>query len=153
MALHTFKNAFPTTAIEDDLGECCTADPVTPAAWAIVEIDAAKLSAVQVAAERAGWEYVGTGDQRPSLPTFTQSYSTASTTVAAIGAWSPPAISASYPAGVTLLNGATASDLNNLAGKCANLEAEITALRAEVVALKGNANALIDVLQAIRAAT
>lgn len=138
---HTFIGSFPKTAIEDAyLPGIITLHGTVGTIHALVEIEDSWLDPVVADAERRGWSYVGTGDQVPDVPTFTQTYSTAGTTIDAIGSFTAPTIVANYASG-------SASELNDLATKCATLEAEVIALRGEVVELKQNANAIVDILQ------
>lgn len=151
MASHTFRLAGPD---DDELNGYLGAGAVTSIAPDLnvykyaTDIDAGALTDAIGAYKARGWVSVGAGDLRPSVPTFTQTYSTASTTITALPSWSAPGIAASYSAGVlNLTNAASNANLNDLAGKCATLEAELAAHRNEIVALKQNINALVDVLQ------
>jgi len=99
-----------------------------------------------------GWASIGAGDQRPAVTTFTQTYSTTTTTITAHPAWTAPDIAtqaAGYSGGLlVLLDAARLSDLQDLAGRCATLEDEVIALRGTVdQCLKIN-NAIVDLLQA-----
>lgn len=156
MAIHTFVQEFPELAIEDELGGgnvISSSGPLVPSQFVTVVIGDDYVDAVKMKASERGFLYVGLGDQAPSVPAFTQSYPTTATTIDALPSWTPPSISGSYSPGITLLTGASATDLNDLADKCSELKEEIVRLRAEIVTLKGNVNALVDIGQAYGMAT
>lgn len=156
MGSHTFIQEFPELAIEDEIGggDVITSSSVlVPKQFVHVVLNEDYATAIQTKAAERGFSHLSASNQLPTVPVFTQSYSTTATTIAALASWTPPSITANYDPGITLLTGASAADLNDLAGKCAELKDEIVRLRAEIVTLKGNVNALVDINQAYGMAT
>lgn len=150
MGTHWYRHHGPTdTDLANYVPATGSGEP-TPKVWKSVTLsdDNAKPDLDTVLALQ-GWQPASA----PTIPAFTQSYSTEAFTVAALPSWSAPGITAGYIGGVTLLTGASAADLNDLAGKCATLEAQISALRSRVEEDRQVINALINLVKARGMAT
>lgn len=145
---HTYRIALPVPEINSIVANGISQTGTVRSGFACAEVDDQFVADIGTELAARGWTHVDTGDQRPAVTTFTQTYSATETEITAHPSWSAPGITASYPAGVTLFDGATAADLNDLAGRCATLEAEVIALRSTVVQCLKHINALVDLLQA-----
>lgn len=148
MADHTFKLVGPDDgAVSEEAGTTTSTAPNVLAHKLVTYTGS--LTDVTNAYKARGWVAVGAGDVRPARVTFTQTYSTTGTTVAALPSFSAPGITASYSGGLLLLTDAARNTgLNDLATKCAALEAEVIALRAGETETRQLVNSLIDTLQA-----
>ena len=114
---HTWEMVVQEELIEDMLSNpsaIVSVDGHTARRWAVMTVNDDLLEGIKNQMKGHGYTYIGEGDLRPT----------------ALANWTPPGIpSGGYGVpGITLLNGARASDLNDLSNKCAALEAQLIAV-------------------------
>lgn len=137
--VRTFAARFPVTGINDDIGAGATAlaGGQGPVGYQLVLVDTNMIDPVAAKALASGWDDLGAGDQRPARPTITQTYASTGTTIEAADPFTPPTINPNY----------SIEEVNDLASRCAALEAEIVALRSRDTDILRVLNTLVDVLQ------